>query len=492
MSSSSRLPRATPESQGVDSAAIARWLRAADAQIRLHHSFLLLRHGQVIAEGSWQPYDPAAPHVLFSLSKSFTSSAVGMAVAEGLLSVDDPVIRFFPESLPADVSENLAAMRVHHLLSMTTGHDFDTTWEMVQAPDGDWARKFLSFPVAREPGSFFLYNTGATYMLSAIVQRLTGQKLIDYLGPRLFAPLGMEGMGWMEDPRGVNTGGWGMSARVEDIARFGQLYLQRGEWRGQQLIDAGWVEQATRKQTYSGEEGNAGVSDWEQGYGYQFWRCHHNAYRGDGAFGQYCVVIPEHDVVVAITSGLGDMQEPLNLIWEHLLPAFGSAPLPENPAAQAALADLVGGLVAPLPAREISSPLEDALDGKVFTLAPHPAGVEALGFAFAPDYCTLTVRKDGIDYPIELGRGAWRPGTTGATAAFFPGTPMMNAGTFPQESAAAAWSTPDTLLLDVRHYSLPLHYTLSCQFAGDSVVAQLVPSQRFGEETIAPFEGTSA
>ncbi|KPV49610.1 hypothetical protein SE17_31645, partial [Kouleothrix aurantiaca] len=332
MSFSSRLPRATPESQGVDTAAIARWVRAADAQIHSHHSFLLLRHGHVIAEGSWQPYRADAPHVLFSLSKSFTSSAVGMAVAEGLLSVDDPVTRFFPELLPAEVSANLAAMRVHHLLSMTTGHGFDTTWEMVQAPDGDWARKFLSFPVAREPGSFFLYNTGATYMLSAIVQRVTGQRLIDYLRPRLFAPLGIEGMRWMEDPRGVNTGGWGLSARAEDIACFGQLYLQRGEWRGRQLIDAGWVEEATRKQTYSGEEGNAGASDWGQGYGYQFWRCYHNAYRGDGAFGQYCVVIPEHDVVIAITSGLGDMQEPLTLIWEHLLPAFGPAPLPENPA----------------------------------------------------------------------------------------------------------------------------------------------------------------
>ena len=166
--------------------------------------------------------------MLFSLSKSFTSTAVGMAVAEGRLSVDDPVLSFFPDEAPRKPGENLAAMRVRHLLAMSTGHDQDTTEHLYRRRDGNWARAFLARPVAHAPGTHFLYNTGATYMLSAIVQKVTGQTLLEYLRPRLFEPLGIEGATWETCPRGVNTGGFGLSVKTEDIARFGQLYLQRG------------------------------------------------------------------------------------------------------------------------------------------------------------------------------------------------------------------------------------------------------------------------
>ena len=271
------LPRSIPEAQGIPSAAITAFLEAAEQGGSGLHSFMLLRHGRVAAEGWWSPYAPTAPHMLFSLSKSFTSTAVGLAVAEGRLSVDDPVLSFFPAEAPRKPGENLAAMRVRHLLSMSTGHDHDTTEHLYRRRDGDWAKAFLARPVAYAPGTHFLYNTGASYMLSAIVQRLTGMTLLEYLRPRLLDPLGITGAAWETCPRGVNTGGFGLSITTEDIARFGQLYLQRGVWQGRQIVPEAWVAEASSRQMPNGSNAE---SDWEQGYGYQFWLCRHSAYRG--------------------------------------------------------------------------------------------------------------------------------------------------------------------------------------------------------------------
>ena len=202
-----RLPRSTPEAQGISATAIQNFVDAANQTIHDIHSLMIVRHGAVVAEGWWHPFEEERNHVLFSLSKSFTSSAIGLAVDEGLLTVDDPVIGFFPDDLPATVNDNLAAMTVHHLLAMYTGHSEDTTDHLHTAADGNWARAFLAQPVTHAPGTHFLYNTGATYMLSAIVQKLTGQTLIDYLTPRLFAPLGIANPTWESCPRGINTGG---------------------------------------------------------------------------------------------------------------------------------------------------------------------------------------------------------------------------------------------------------------------------------------------
>src|SRR4051794_1553355 len=196
MSSDSQLPYATPESQGVASSAILAFVEAAEREIDALHSFMLLRHGHVLAEGWWAPYEAERPHMLFSLSKSFTSSAIGLAVAEGRLSVDDRVLSFFPDDAPAEPGENLAAMRVHDLLSMSTGHAVDTTPFMRQDPGSNWAKAFLARPVEHTPGTHFVYNSGATYMLSAIIQQLTGMTLLEYLRPRLLTPLGIEQATW--------------------------------------------------------------------------------------------------------------------------------------------------------------------------------------------------------------------------------------------------------------------------------------------------------
>src|SRR5450432_327398 len=348
-----QLPRSSPQAQGIPSASIQAFIDAAEKSGELH-SFMLLRHGYVVAEGWWSPYAADRPHLLNSLSKSFTSTAIGLAVAEGRLSVSDPVLSFFPEYRKSPVSENLAAMQVRHLLTMSTGHAEDTSTFMRNRADGKWIAEFFAQPVTFLPGTHFLYNSGATYMLSAIIQTLTGLRLLDYLQPRLLEPLGIKNASTAMSPEGIHTGGWGMSVKTEDIARFGQLYLQKGLWHGQRLVSEAWVADATSAQVSN--VGNPNI-DWEQGYGYQFWRCRHGAYRGDGASGQYCIVMPEQDTVVAITAGVKDMQMVLDLVWDYLLPALASnLPLPVDNEAQETLTRKLSNLKLEPPAGQVHSP----------------------------------------------------------------------------------------------------------------------------------------
>jgi CubicO group peptidase (beta-lactamase class C family) len=324
------LPRSTPEAQGISSQAIYDYVEALD-KIKTMHSFMVVRHGRVIAEGWWKPEAADKPHVLNSVSKSFNSTAVGLAIAEGKLNLDDKVLKFFPEDAPANPSENLKAMTVRDLLTMTGGHDTEP-----KAIGGDPSvKQFLAHPFVYKPGTHFLYNTMGAYVLSAIVTKVTGQTTLEFLKPRLFEPLGIENPKWLTSREGNSLGGYGLYLRTEDIAKFGQLYLQKGKWNGQQLIPEKWVEDATSWHVPNDQEPHANIGvDWHQGYGYQFWRCTHNAFRGDGAGGQFVVVMPDQDVVIAMTAGGADMQAELDAIWEKLLPAFQDQPLPADTAGQ--------------------------------------------------------------------------------------------------------------------------------------------------------------
>jgi CubicO group peptidase (beta-lactamase class C family) len=305
------------------------------------HSFMILRHGNVIAEGWWKPESADDQHILNSVSKSFNSTAVGLAIEEGKLNLNDRVLKFFPEDAPPNPSENLKAMTVRDLLTMTGGQDTEP-----KAIGGDPSvKQFLAHPFVYKPGTHFLYNTMGAYVLSAIVTKVTGQTTLEFLKPRLFEPLGIENPKWLTSPEGNSLGGYGLYLRTEDIARFGQLYLQKGSWNGRQLIPKDWIKQATSKQVSNDHESHAQIGiDWQQGYGYQFWRCTHNAYRGDGAGGQFCVVIPDQDMVVAMTAGKANMQAELNAIWNDLLPACAAKELSEDNAEQEKINQLVASL----------------------------------------------------------------------------------------------------------------------------------------------------
>jgi CubicO group peptidase (beta-lactamase class C family) len=465
------LERSVPEREGVSSEAILGFLDAVKTSDHEFHSFMFLRHGKVIAEGWWHPYAPELKHTMYSTSKSFTSTAVGFAVSEGLLTVDDKVISFFPDDRPDSVSPYLRDLTVRDVLSMTTGQDPDPTGIVTR--DSNWVETFLATPIVHEPGSTFLYNTLGTYTLSAIVTAVTGEKVIDYLRPRLFEPLGITDIDWEVDPQGRNTGGWGLRIRTEGMARFGQLYLQHGMWNGKQILPASWVKEATNASILQSPEQPDSVratSDWLQGYGYQFWRCRHNAFRADGAFGQFIIVMPEQDAVVVITSETADMQGEANLVWEHLLPAMQKGPLPENPDASARLSERLAALALPIPQRGATRAADVAVAGVTYAVGPNDQGIRSLSFGCASDPCTVTFASDSSRYTFTFGNGRWEYGKTTRRGPYLISAKAAYVGLPPLRVAAAyRWDDERTLRLVLRYIESPHTETLINRFNGDSV-----------------------
>jgi CubicO group peptidase (beta-lactamase class C family) len=481
----SALPRSTPEAQGISSAAILSFVQAADSGIDGMNSFMLVRHGRVVAEGWWGPYDAGTPHVLYSLSKSFTSTAVGLAIADGRLSVNDEVLKFFPDEAPSQPSANLRAMRVRDLLRMNTGHQTEAAlFGQVDSSmrSATWVKRFFAHPVPFKPGTHFLYNSPATYMLSAIVQKSTGQPVLDYLQPRLFEPLGIERPTWVSSPEGVNAGAYGLSVRTEDIAKFGQLYLQKGTWNGKQLIPAAWVEEATALQT---SNGSSPRSDWDQGYGYQFWRSRHG-YRGDGAFGQYMLILPQYDAVVAITSGVRDMQSVMNLVWDKLLPEMKAAPLPANAVAQRALATRLAGLTMRTSNGKPTSPLASAISGKWYELAENESGIRAVSLDLGSSAPALVVRTASGETRTPIGLGAWVRNRAG----FANGIErMLSVPAQPQVAASGAWTADSTFRVKLVAPETPFYSTLDFRFDGDRLVLDAEQNVSFGPTKLPRLEG---
>ncbi len=478
------LSRSTPEQQGISSSAILDFVEAADRQIDAMNSFMLVRHGQVVAEGWWGPYDAQTPHILYSLSKSFTSTAVGLAIAEGKLSLDDEVLKFFPEEAPADPSNNLRAMRVRDLLRMATGHQTEPSLrDGPGATSETWVKKFLAHPVPFKPGTHFLYNSPGTYMLSAIVQKVTGMTVLDYLRPRLFEPLGFENPIWDMSPQGISAGAYGLRVRTEEIARFGQLYLQKGLWKGRQLIPAGWVEQATALQT---SNGSAPKSEWDQGYGYQFWRCRYNAYRGDGAFGQYCIVIPERDAVVAITSGVRDMQSVMNLVWEKLLPAMQAKALPEDRATRSKLEAKLASLTLKLPGGQATASPAAQVSGKWYEFPENDRGIQAVKLDFNGPSPTLVVRTTAGEKRTPIGIGSWAKSRDGFTNGL---DRFLSVPTNPLMAASGAWTAGDTFTTKLVLYETPYYSTLKFRFDGDQLLLDAEHNIAFGATKLAPLVG---
>ncbi|MFO0939798.1 MAG: serine hydrolase [Pirellulales bacterium] len=467
------LPRSTPESQGVSSSAVSDFVEQADKTIDSLHSFMLVRHGKVVAEGWWAPYDATTPHQLYSLSKSFTSTAVGLAIAEGKLSLDDQVSTLFEDQLPSPVSNNLKAMRIRDLLSMSTGHDS----EPKVMGEQNWTKIFLAHPVPFKPGTHFLYNTPATYICSAAVQKKTGQTVMDFLTPRLFEPLGIEGATWGMSPEGVSLGGYGLNVRTEDIAKFGKLYLQKGDWDGKQLIPANWIDQATSRQTSNGSNPK---SDWDQGYGYQFWRCRNNGYRGDGAFGQYCIVLPEKDAVIAITSGVRNMQAVLDLVWDKLLPAMTSEKLPENATSQSMLVEQLKKLQLPEVQGKPSSSVAAKLVDKVFKFESNDQKIESLTLTQADGKLEVSFVVAGQKIVIPSDTAKWlRQNVRWASE-----SPTAIA-------TSTAWTSDDSCTLKLCYAETPFIQTLKIKFDQSTVQIETESNVSFGPTKLPAITGKS-
>lgn len=460
------LPRSTPEEQGISSTAILRFLDAVANSGQEFHSLMILRHGSVVAEGWWAPYSAEHRQQLYSASKSFTSTAIGFAVSEGYLSVDDPVIKFFPDLLPDEISDNLANLKVKNLLSMSVGHAKDSILTLEASLEGiPWEKTFLSIPVDFEPGSHFLYNSGASFMLSAIVKRVTGYTAHEYLHPRLYEPLNIADATWTENFEGINMGASHLRMKTENLAKFGQLYLQKGKWNGKQEISEKWVAEASSKQVENGHND----SSWGFGYGYQFWLNPPGGFRADGAFGQFSMIFPEQDAVVAITSESINTKTAMQMVWDILVPAMECGTLPPAVAEQKQLMTNLEELKYIPPQMNRSSNVAARISGREFILNDNPFRAKSVSFEFNGDTCLFRLKEDGKpDIKITHGINSWiREGNYKPRPHSLFSLRRIDFDSI--VAASATWKDENTLVLTWRHIETVHSDSLTCVFDNEKV-----------------------
>ena len=476
---STELPTGPPSEHGVDPGGITALVDALEGAADIEpHSVVVLRHGVEVAAGWWAPYTRDEVHLLYSLSKSFTSTAAGLAVADGLLDPDATVLSSFPE-FDADITDGRSRrILVRHVASMASGHTAETLDRAMRADPDEPVRGFLLTPPDAEPGSVFAYNQPCTYSLAAIVQRVTGHSLTQYLRARVLDPLGVGPVGWTQYPAGRDIGFSGLHATTDAIARLGQLYLDGGVWRGEQLLPPAWVAAATRVQVANPGEP---TPDWQQGYGYQFWMSRHG-YRGDGAYGQFCLVLPEHDAVVAITSATTQMQAVLDAVWTHLLPAL-SDDVVSDPAADEALAARLGSLALPVPAAAAEPDTDPAgWTGGEF----RPAGGRC---AEQPSLTGVRLSRDDDGWELVLvetdevvrvrpAAGRWAVADALVALAEGASDPVSARGVRPATgpvrlpvAVSGGWTGPDTARFEVVFRETPHRLVLTCTLADNALGA---------------------
>ena len=368
---------------------------------------------------------------MYSVTKSFVSSAIGLVIADGLLTVEDRVVDIFPDLAPYPIDEHLAGLRVKHLLTMSAEH----------APSPGARRSptvaaFLAEKLSLPPGSRYEYSSFCSYVLAAIVQRLTGEGLDSYLRPRLFEPLGIVARPWLASEEGVNNGGWGLHLTTREMARLGQLYLQQGLWQGNRILPRAWVTEATGKRVESW--GNAGAPDWTVGYGYQFWQGQHGSYRADGLLGQFCLVLPRLDALIAVTAGTLETQRVLDLAWERLLPALEADSVPAD--------DTLAFPATPMGAE--SSPGAVELSDVTFVLSEPFALPTRFYGGEVPIVSATVILADGAvvlalsdrnaTYRLPIGLNAWAGGRS-----------PVSTGYAEPYKGLARWEAPDRLAVEL-------------------------------------------
>lgn len=474
-----QLPRSTPEAEGVSSEAIINFVNSYRKDKHELHSVMIIRHGKVIAEGWWSPYSATLKHSMYSVSKSWTSTAIGFAVDEKKLAVTDKVISFFPEFKDLADKPYMQDLTVKDLLTMSVGHEKDQSLKVFGSEN--WAKSFLEVPIAKQPGTTFLYNTPGSFMLSAIINKVTGMSVIDYLKPRLFEPLGISGVDWETNMQGINAGGVGFRDKTEDMARLGLMYLYKGKFNGKQVLSEAWVNEATSKQILqnaSATQAQRDSSDWLQGYGYQFWRCRHNAFRADGAFGQYIVMMPDQDAIVVITSESLDLQDDLNMIWRNLLPAFQPAALTPNPAGEAKLKQFFSLQHLDAPVSDIKSGDKNLLN-KPFSLPSNEYNIAGLKVSGKKKNLSLTITTtDKKEHAIPLGFNRWTFSETDLHGPnLFRRAPVRFDLLAPYKLASSfRWTDSQTLEITVRYYESPHRWIFTMKMENGKMKLKLVTS----------------
>ncbi len=446
------LPRASASSLGIDPDRLIAFLDEVKAAGLDLHGFMLHRHGHVVAEGWTWPVDPNEPRVLHSMAKSFTGCAIGLAIQEGLLNLDDRLVRFFPDEVPANADPRLADMTVEHLLTMRTGHASNTSGSVWRSISTSWIAEFFKIPLAYAPGSEYVYTSAASYMLSALINRVTGQTLHDYLKPRLFIPLGIHNETWDIGPDGVNPGGNGLTAPVSAALKLAVLHAQNGVWDGRQVLPAAWVQAATQPQ---------GGPDSR--YGYHWMMKPRPAFSALGVFVQMAAVYREHNATLVLVGGMKNSTEIVPFI-ERYFPAAFSEDCSVKPEADARLEQRLASMAEqPLLVSDCPAP-EDSI--RVFAVAENGLGVRQLSFAFTGHVLTFELTDSQATHRLQIGIDHWLTGLTSMPdRALHHGYEFNHA----QIVAGARWLDQKTLEMTWIYPQTAFRDRVKCVFEGNSV-----------------------
>lgn len=464
------LKRSTPENEGVDPEVIAEFFEGVEASGQEVHSIMILRHNKVIAEHWWAPYAPELPHAMYSCTKTFTSMAVGFAVQEGLISIEDKVTSFFPELLPEKISPELASLTVKHLLTMSVGHK-----NMSYAGSGlAQVKSFLAAEFEFEPGTHFAYNITASHMLSNIISRVTGMSIKEYLTPRLLDPIGIGDVVWEMDNDGHNMGNGGMHLRTSDMAKMGIFLNSKGSWEGKQLLNREWIEAATTPHIYqkdpNGPEQNA-KDDSGQGYGYQIWMGRCGSYRAIGGMNQLIMVFPDKDFVVIATSALRDEAGFNDLVYK-MLPGVGDKKL--KPVKGFDMESRIGHLALAKPFTATEKPLVSCT--RRFDMVQNQLGISRIGLRFDAEGNTyLTIEGQGSISNIPFGLKDWKIGQTDRTMMLSRSAYPNTMGVTPYNTAGmCSWTSADVLEAEyISLFNPGMKEDFKFTFSGDSIVMEV-------------------
>lgn len=453
------MARSSPSQAGIDADRVMDFLDDVERAGLELHSLMLHRHGHVAVEGWRWPYTAERPRVLHSTTKSFTACAIGLAIDEGRFGLSDKVLSFFPGELPPDVSENLAAMTVEDLLTMRTGQASETSGSLWRSIESSWIAEFFKIPVVHPPGSTFVYTSAASYMLSAILSRVTGQTLHAYLKPRLFEPLGIEGESWDMGPDGINPGGNGLTARTVDMLKLGILHAQDGMWEGKRVLPESWVREATRPQ---GRDGGDGSSK----YGYHWVIRPQHAFSAIGVFMQTVIVYREHGATLAVTGAIENSGVLFPHVERHFPMAFGRE---AGAAADARLHERLVQWKQPCAAGPSTSVLQQRISGTTFAMQSNAAGVTQVRLDFAGDRCEFRLFDAEGEHRVTAGMGCWIEGRTNV-----PGRDLHHGYRLRDAVVIAStrWVDERTLEMEWIFVETAFRDTVTCVFEGDGITVK--------------------
>lgn len=473
------LERIAPEGVGLRSADIEWLLDELESGFTEMHGLMIMRHGKVCAEGWWAPYGPGVRHGLQSLTKTYAATAVGIACTEGLVRLEDRVIDIFPDEAPEQPSENLKRMTVRDVLCMGCGMD------TMPRPTKDWIRDFFATPVNHVPGTTYMYNSMASTLLGAIVRKVSGQGLQEYLTPRLFEPIGIDAdnLRWTYMPDGLEVGGGGLFATTEDNLRLMKLYADGGVWDGKRILSADYVSKAVSLQNESATEsiGNPQATDNFLGYGFQIWMCQpKGVYRADGAMGQFSVVVPDLDMIVSLNetaTGAHWAQKTLDTLWAYLNRVRASQGQDAtDDAASKRLARRMKHLAIQAPAFAPHSPLASQVSGTLYKVqtsrlgleadvvgglsgTPQEPAIEQFSFQFRSDHCVMGLWQNGAQRQVNIGLDGTRWQNI-LPLEHIPNTLVYLSG---------AWTKENVFSLAVRWIETCYEMVLDFAFEGDGV-----------------------